>query len=1102
MTDTQVGGIRSLSALDIAATLKLPPPTTEQQAVIEADLSPALVIAGAGSGKTETMASRVLWLLANRHVRAEQILGLTFTRKAAGELGERIRGRIVELAAKGLMPGGYDEFAPPTVATYNSFSNRIFRDNALLLGRESDGVVLGEASAWQLSRRVVVASRDDRLAALGRSVDQLATDVLKLSRALTENLADRAGVVEFAERFQSVVDLPAGGTGTYPEIDIVAGKIAALPVLVELANTYEAAKLRRGFVEYSDQVALALQLIRQNQVLAAEHREQYRVVLLDEYQDTSVMQTWLLAELFAEHPVMAVGDPNQSIYGWRGASASNLTGFTHQFAAGRAQRFSLSTSWRNGHRILDVANAVVAPFAALPDSSVSRLAPGPAASDFPVEVVFEQTIEQEADAVATWLADRIDRRKPDGSKPSAAILFRARKTQPVFIEALRGKGVPYHVLGIGGLMTEPEVADLVSALRVAHEPQAGSELVRLLAGSRWRLGVRDLATLRGVASWLGRRDYAQRPLDDELRAKLRESVADGDGGSIVDALDFVATAADGHSALDGFSAAGLDRVRAAGRMFASFRERAGLDLLDFVTFVEQELQLDIEVAANETRGAGRAAMDAFSDALDDYLRIDESASLGGFLGWLRESESRDNLSPRPEEPEAGTVQLMTIHGSKGLERDIVVVPRVVTSEMPGTSKGGTVGWLSHGALPWPFRGDAAELPLFEWEAHPSRKALRDGRKDFQAAVGARHEEEERRLFYVAVTRARHHLLLSGSFWASQKKPRDASGFLRELEGAGIIPPLPENLTPGENPLGGDPEMFRWPRDPLGARRSRVEAAAALVRAAEPRAVGGWANDLELLLDERRRRVDRHAQTPLPVRVPASRFKDFISSPDAVARDLRRPMPERPYRATRLGTLFHSWVEHRCGLVGSIERIDAATSETDDTETYNTETDAAETDDTETNDTETDAAEVHPVVPGARPPADSADATQLAALQRTFEASRFAVLAPIEVEREIHLPFDGRIIVCKIDAIYLVEGRYQVVDWKTGAAPKDAADLEEKQLQLALYRLAYARWRGIEIDLVDAMFYFVADDRIIVPERIFDERELIALWRSAAIRNSP
>src|SRR5690606_2694396 len=122
-------------------------------------------------------------------------------------------------------------------------------------------------------------------------------------------------------------------------------------------------------------------------------------------------------------------------------------------------------------------------------------------------------------------------------------------------------------------------------------------LVRLLAGSRWRLGVADLHALSRVASWLSKRDYRQQELPDDVREALRSSVASGEGGSIIDALDFVATAKPGHVALENFSEVGLERLRDAGQLFARLRARSGLDLLDFVTFVEQELLLDIEVAA-------------------------------------------------------------------------------------------------------------------------------------------------------------------------------------------------------------------------------------------------------------------------------------------------------------------------------------------------------------------------------------------------------------------------------------------------------------------------------------------------------------------------
>ena len=318
--------------------LGLPRPTAQQVAIIESPLAPALVIAGAGSGKTETMASRVLWLLATGQVRPGEILGLTFTRKAAGELSARIRERIGQLSDHGLLPGDYDDFDPPVVATYNSFANTIYRDNALLIGRESDGAVLGEASAWQLARTLVVRSSDPALPTLDKSVDTVTKAVLSLSHALSENVADAASVRTMAHTFAALGDLPSGGKGDYAQVVELARTVGALPVLLDLAEQFAREKMRRGFVEYSDQVALALQIVRSVPKVVDDHRDRFKVVLLDEYQDTSVVQTWLLAELFRGHPVMAVGDPNQSIYGWRGASAANLEQFASQFARRRGAR--------------------------------------------------------------------------------------------------------------------------------------------------------------------------------------------------------------------------------------------------------------------------------------------------------------------------------------------------------------------------------------------------------------------------------------------------------------------------------------------------------------------------------------------------------------------------------------------------------------------------------------------------------------------------------------------------------------------------------------------------------------------------------------------
>ncbi|MBO0983670.1 ATP-dependent DNA helicase [Rathayibacter sp. SD072] len=1062
-----------IDALTIAEKLDLRPPTAEQRAVIEAPLAPALVVAGAGSGKTETMANRVLWLLANGMAAPSEVLGLTFTRKAAAELGERIGRRIDQLGAAGLLPLADgrtepDPFDAPTVSTYNAFANTIFRDNAALIGREGDATVLSEASAWHLARGVVADTADPRILEVEASIDRLTDLVVSLAHDLADNLADPAEVGAFAEDFVRIGGLPRGskGSGAYRDVEKAVQAVGALPVLTALAERFQEAKAERGFVEFSDQVALALRITERVPTLIDEHRARYRVVLLDEYQDTSVLQTRLLSRLFAEQGVMAVGDPHQSIYGWRGASAEGLGRFGVDF--GSAARFSLSTSWRNGHGVLAAANAVVEPLAAGSAVPVDRLAAGPAASGHPVELTFPETIEEEADDVARWFAGRL---AESPEPPSAAALFRVRAHMDRFAAALAKHGVRYHILGIGGLLRQPEIADLVAALTVVEDPAAGSELVRLLAGARWRIGVRDLRALRDLASWLASRDHAHRLLPEEVRERMRASVTEGEGGSIIEALDFIASRRPGedgridHSALSAFSEAGLSRLHDAGTLFARLRARAGLDLLDFTTLVEQELGLDIEVEANESRSDGRANLEAFRDAVSGYLQTDDrgagtGSSLRGFLRWLVLADKRDGLAPRPEDPEPGTVQLLTIHGSKGLEWDLVAVPRMVDGELPGTPVEGFRGWVRLGAMPYAFRGDAAELPDLDWRGCETQKDVVDAIGDFGAVLRERNEAEERRLAYVAVTRARHHLLLSGSWWAGQSKPRGPGVFLRDLAEAGTLPELPVEPANLENPLERAPRTFRWPHDPLGSRGERVRAAAGRVRLAEPALLGARGEDVRLLLAERAVRLAGGERVELPVRIPASRFKDVVSAPEEVAAQLRRPMPERPYRQTRLGTTFHSWVENRFGIQGEAEAVDTFPDEFDDLGESTEEQD------------------------------------RLAALVETFERSEWADRRPEAVEIEIHLQLAEHVVVCKIDSVYPDGDGFQIVDWKTGRAPEDAADLELKQFQLALYRLAFAKWKGVPLESIDAVFYFVADDLVLRPERFYSERELSESLSSA------
>ncbi|WP_260852714.1 ATP-dependent DNA helicase [Curtobacterium pusillum] len=1056
----------------IADALGRPRPTPQQRAVIESPLTPALVVAGAGSGKTETMASRVVWLLANGMVRPDGILGLTFTRKAAGELSVRINDRIRALEDVGLLDAG-DAFEAPTVSTYNAFANSVFRENALLVGRDGESQVLTEPSAWQLARRVVVAARDDRLPGLDRDVDTVTAAVVALAGAVSEHLVEPERLRRFAIEFAGLLELPGNNRGApYKAITDAVAAIGALEPLVDLVEEFRRQKVDRGFVEFSDQIALALAAAESAPRVVTDLRQRYGVVLLDEYQDTSVVQTRFLARLFRGHPVMAVGDPHQSIYGFRGASAANLARFPRDFAddsAGgeRPVTFALSTSWRNPVDVLAGANAVVAPLSEASEVDVERLEPRPGADAGTVHAVFPETLPEEAAAVARWFADR----RAADPKGSMALLLRSRKDLAAFTGALGDHRVPYHVLGTGGLLQRPEIVDLVACLRVLHDPAAGNDLIRVLAGARWRIGAADIAALHALARWLFGRDHTQQRLDDDLTAAFRASVAAGEHGSIVDALDFVATAPDEHGALADISEVGRRRMRELGKQLAALRSRAGGDLVDFVTLVVQEMRLDIEVAAHE-QGSG-AFLDAFIDELAGFVTTDDRADLGAFLGWIDAAARRDDMGPRSEEPEAGTVQILTIHGSKGLEWDAVAVPRMVEGGLPARPQEGSSGWIGFGRLPYEFRGDADELPRLDWRGHDAQKDVTLAIDAYKEQVKARNEDEERRLTYVALTRAKHDLLVTGSFWAGGVRPTEPSRYLHDLVEAGVVDgaAVPETTEHEENPLGDAGATQSWPHVPFGQRAARVVAAADRVRNANPGASGRFAADIDLLLAERTaNRSARHAVV-VPHRVPASGFKDYLSAPDTVAERLRRPMPERPYRATRLGTLFHQWVEQRARSGGSLETLDAWDGELD-----------------------LDPEDV--VDASAEPIVTDDDARRLADFQATFARSRWAGLTPIEVEREIHIPFRGHSVVCKLDAVYEIDGRAEVVDWKTGKAPTGTDDLAKRQLQLALYRVAYAEFTGRPVDEVDAVFYFVADDLEVRPTELLDRAGLEQAWRDA------
>ena len=1002
--------------------------------------SPALVVAGAGSGKTELLAVRVLWLVANGYARPEQILGLTFTRKAATELSKRIFEALLKLRETSYWPETLEyEFVAPNISTYNAFSNQIFRDNSLALGYESESTLLSEAAAFQLAREVCVRYGSDvsgSLSDLELNLDTLVQKVLELSQALSDN-------GQSAEAVRQVIEATANHIGSLPKkagqpvdsrfayIEEIVEGLKPTPLIAELAERFQQEKKLRSLVDYSDQVALAYKAVSENTDAALLIRDNYTAVLLDEYQDTSVLQTKLLSTLFGNKSVFAVGDPNQSIYGWRGASSSNLDQFGLDF--GSVKQFSLQTSWRNPIKVLEMANRISLPLqepasyearsGAIEHVLPVKLVAKPDAIEGVTEFAFEQTIEDEAETVASWLKPAV----AEGKK--CAVLMRKRSSMALFVEKLQAQGIEVEVVGLGGLLELPEIVDLVCALKVVQRADSGSELIRLLTGARWRIGIKDIDRLFVMARKLS---------GPRQEGVFREEI------TIVEALDLVLNPK--LELLNEFSDQSLKRLQEAATLFQNLRSATALPLTDFVRLCAEELWLDIELRANPKLANPLAQLQSFYEIVAGFGSASASALLGQFLNWLEYATKKERFEIPRVTPGAGVVQVLTIHAAKGLEWDFVAIPNLVEDDFPSKPRS-VSGWLSGAELPYPLRGDCSSLPVFDFQNTAIQPELKAAVEQFKAENKEHQLREEFRLIYVAITRAREALLLSGSYWKpANSGSRKPSRFMTELaEGVYEFP----DLAAAENPLDLSPREKTWPLEPIGELHSKVvqgsalqveQASTKLERlSSEDLSSSSVHQEIDLLLKEQDDRLQRLTRVDLPVRIPASKFREFVSDLPAQAARYLRPVPTEPYRATKKGTAFHSWVE------------DFIISEVDDA------------------------------------PEEIQELTEI------FKNSRFHNQTPADVEIEINLTRGSNTFVCKLDAVFQVGQRYEIVDWKTGSAPKDKKSEQEMILQLALYRFAYSELRQIPIESIDVCFYFVGDNIELRPEKVPGPQELVQMW---------
>jgi DNA helicase-2/ATP-dependent DNA helicase PcrA len=1151
------------SPAQLARLLRLPEPTPEQAAVIAAPLGPLAVVAGAGSGKSETMAARLVWLVANGMVRPDRVLGLTFTRKAAAEFADRVRSRLERLRRAGLTdtragarastrpdtPAGTrpdtradakqedaeDPFAgDPVIGTYHAYAGRLVGDNALREGLEPSMRLITPALSWQLAAQIVAA------------YDGPMDEIIWTPQTVTAAVLELAG--DLSEHLRETGDVTAVGRWLTAELGALPGRVPgsvrkimetqrAREQLLPLVARYVKAKAAREVLDHGDQVALAARIASQHPEVGAAERARYHVVLLDEYQDTSHAQLVLLRSLFGGgHPVTAVGDPCQSIYGWRGASAGNLRRFTADFPVvarmrpfgasaptGPAPVLLLSTSFRNAARVLDAA-AVVQEELRYEAPDVPRLVSAPDRGERgAVACALLDTVTDEAGWVAGQIAGLLDLgpgQAPDGQpwpdsrtagvRPSdIAVLCRKRSQFVSLRHAIEARGVPVEVVGLGGLLVVPEVQDVVATLRVLHDAGASDALARLLTGPRWRIGPRDLVALGRRARVLVRGEGDGRPAPQAAREEpdpedaLAEAVTDltAETGSLVEALDDLG---DPHA----YSPVGYARMHALAAELRRLRAHVGRPLADLTAEAERVLGLDIEVAARPGADpvAARADLDAFTDVADAFTGEGAEPTLGAFLAYLTAAQQEEFGLETGRVGESDSVKLLTVHAAKGLQWPAVFVPGLALGErsqvFPARPRVSTRWTDNPRLIPFGLRGDAGDLPALRGLDAASLE-------DFTGACAARDLAEERRLMYVAATRAAFWLGCSGYWWGEGGTCRlGPSPFLEEVRSSGVATITewaPEPAPDAENPLLATVDEADWPATPAGRHYEAVREAAALVEAATAGTgeagtgeagtgeaaddalgpenlalVQAWRRDAELLLAERaQRRGDGAIPVRLPARLSVSALVSLARDPAELARQVRRPMPRPPARQARRGTAFHEWLEQRYGQQRLIDDLDlfgpadaGAGEGTGASE--GTGTGAGEGDGTGTG--------------------TGTGRGDLSQLRARFERSQWAERWPRAVEVPFETLIGDRLVRGRIDAVFAddPEGGYDVVDWKTGRPPASDAERHAVSVQLAAYRLAWATLAGVPVAQVRAAFHYVAADVTVRPADLLDETGLTAL----------
>ncbi len=690
----------------------------EQRRAVTHGEGPLLVVAGAGTGKTQVITRRIAWLIATGRAKPSEILALTFTDKAAEEM---------QLRVDQLVPYGYTD---TNVATFHAFGDRLIREFALELGLPTDVRVLSRPEVVVFLRERLFELDLDEYRPLGEPTRFLGALATLFARCRDEDVST-ARYLEHADRLElaatSAAAELAGLADADPEArdaaDALAEEARRQRELARAYARYEEMLAASGSIDFGDQVALALRLLRTSPSIRAQVQARYRYILVDEFQDTNRAQSEIVAILAERHRnVTVVGDDDQSIYRFRGAAISNILEFRERYRGART--VILRRNYRSLAPILDAAHRLVRyndPDRLEVRVGISKQLVPERSAEAPAPVRHRAfaTGGEEAD----WIATEIRRRVDAGARPlEHAILVRANADADPILRSLNVAGVPWRFSGTSGLYARPEVRLLLAFLRVVADPGSSPDLYALAASDLYAVPGADLTEVMATA----RRRH--RSLWEML-----EEVVDEPGTL---ALTPAGRSAIGRLVADLARFRDLGHERPAGEVLYAFLRDSGW---------LGRLAGSDSVAAEEAL-ANLARFFAIIRAQSALLADDRAVFVARHLGTL--IEAGDDPPTADPDPDVDAVAVMTVHKAKGLEYPVVFLPGLVAGRFPGTARREPL------ALP-------AELV------------------DEVLPEGDGHLQEERRLFYVAMTRARDELILTHAADYGGARSRKVSPFVLE-----------------------------------------------------------------------------------------------------------------------------------------------------------------------------------------------------------------------------------------------------------------------------------------------------------------------------------